>query len=737
MGIIGLGQAGGAIAQSFASLGYECIAFNTSESDLKTIDLPDESRFILSPKAGDGAGRDRETGGRIIRSNAPKILEIVRRKFPRSERLLVCGGLAGGTGGNLGKLCGISSELGLPVSAIGALPFEFEGTLDRYNAVLALHELIHSPLNGLILIRNDALLDLFPDSNLEGFLGPSNDYIAEGFDYFNRINLDTEVFPFQSFDGEDIRRILSSGGIQVFGSIDNFTVKNIADRVETLERLLYQESPWPEGISYSEAKTGGLILSAPEEFFQNERVEYWAQWMEAFSGLTRGCGCYFGLFRSPPGSPLRLSVILTGLPLPEGVYQMIDSVRLEAKLMRHKLDRDIVTLDTSPLENLTLFTSAADSCGEQEFGEMESDRETEIEIPDSRLEEVDVISMGREKTEVSNGLETMAESEAEVSADDEFEISYSQKRSFAPFILWPAVGIIILTALFIFRDYIMGGGATGGRSGTGAGKLPLCFVSYYPAKDIFYIVVDKAKGRLDLYNSQPSLVQSYRCRVNVEIDSEDTLVSTPTGIYFAVSLIAPDEYGEERSNPAFVLNYPNPLDSIIGFEEKEIHLASYPITPPENLNTEGNVILASEDFFELSNFVIIQRTPIIILDEVTYSSAGETAERAREVKDFIYRWSEAWDERNPRLYSGFYSERFFAKGKNKVNWLDYNRRINENVSSIRANLKEMQILEAGAGILAVVDLRRISGSGSYREKRRLYLMKEEAKWSILSEEILP
>ena len=60
--VIGSGQGGGRIAKAFYDLGYKkTIAFNTAESDLTLLDLPDEHKFHVNHGGGQGAGKDQES----------------------------------------------------------------------------------------------------------------------------------------------------------------------------------------------------------------------------------------------------------------------------------------------------------------------------------------------------------------------------------------------------------------------------------------------------------------------------------------------------------------------------------------------------------------------------------------------------------------------------------------------------------------------------------------------------
>src|SRR5271170_7623203 len=60
-GIVGSGQAGSRIAEAFYKLGYDAVAINTAQQDLKFIDIPESNKLLLEHGLG-GAAKDLEIG---------------------------------------------------------------------------------------------------------------------------------------------------------------------------------------------------------------------------------------------------------------------------------------------------------------------------------------------------------------------------------------------------------------------------------------------------------------------------------------------------------------------------------------------------------------------------------------------------------------------------------------------------------------------------------------------------
>ena len=103
-GFIGVGQAGGKIANEFYRLGYRSIvAVNTAKNDFLGLDIPAKRQLVLGD--GAGAGKNPEKGQQAVEKQKEDVLSLLRRSFGDGvERILVIGSTGGGTGcGEIGR----------------------------------------------------------------------------------------------------------------------------------------------------------------------------------------------------------------------------------------------------------------------------------------------------------------------------------------------------------------------------------------------------------------------------------------------------------------------------------------------------------------------------------------------------------------------------------------------------------------------------------------------------------
>lgn len=169
--VIGLGQAGGKIADMFLADDrksnvphtFETIVVNTAISDLMGLQyIPQEDRVLIGETAvkGHGVGADNKKGAEIAEDEVEIVLnKISKINVSNLDAFFVVAGLGGGTGS--GAISIIAKHLKRihdePVYAIGILPAENEGDIYTLNTARSLKALLPS-CDATIIVDNGAFL---------------------------------------------------------------------------------------------------------------------------------------------------------------------------------------------------------------------------------------------------------------------------------------------------------------------------------------------------------------------------------------------------------------------------------------------------------------------------------------------------------------------------------------------------------------------------------------------------
>lgn len=163
--LIGLGQAGGKIAQALQETdtkgGYGAvrgaIGINTARPDLKPLDI--ETMLIGQERvSGHGVGADNELGASIMQNDAPEVMSALDGILdPATEAVFIIAGLGGGTGSGGAPV--LARELRrvyeIPIYGVGILPGREEGAIYQANAGRSLKTFVRET-DALLLVDNDA-----------------------------------------------------------------------------------------------------------------------------------------------------------------------------------------------------------------------------------------------------------------------------------------------------------------------------------------------------------------------------------------------------------------------------------------------------------------------------------------------------------------------------------------------------------------------------------------------------
>ena len=341
--VIGLGQCGGNIANTFAKYGYPSMAINTSILDLKDLaNIPDNRKIHAPLNDTDGAGKDPRIGEKALQSHLPSILAGLQQFVTGADAILLTAGLGGGTGSNISLLGGLLKKLGLPIVVLSTIPTNDESALSKINALRAVNRIVSENFDSCILIDNAKILSHFPDSSLAGFYPEANEYVVRTFTSFNSLTTEFASRCLISFDNEDFRKVLLSKG-------------TLDDLLPRLKEIWQTSGLMAEGFNFASAASGAISIFAPAALLQKTSSRFLNNLGEEFKSLTNGATCYFGLYEMPNGSNIKISTMLGRLTIPVRLQEMLTEASSEGRTLNAKLQQELPTLDISALESMDLF----------------------------------------------------------------------------------------------------------------------------------------------------------------------------------------------------------------------------------------------------------------------------------------------------------------------------------------------------------------------------------------------
>ena len=228
--IVGVGQGGSRLAESFWNLGYRRVGvINTAQQDLSLIKMPEENKLLI----GDGgAGKNPDAADEVFRTRYEDILDFLKKTFGSGyERVLVCAGAGGGTGaGGVARVLEICHDLNqslgketkdtdAKVGCVLALPTRGEGIKVQENSkktVVKVTELEKAGVvSPLVILDNEKIKQLYHKLNVNQFWSTANNSICSIFHLFNKISAQESAYT--TFDKADLDTIFSSGVI-MFGA---------------------------------------------------------------------------------------------------------------------------------------------------------------------------------------------------------------------------------------------------------------------------------------------------------------------------------------------------------------------------------------------------------------------------------------------------------------------------------------------------------------------------------------
>ena len=275
-----------------------------------------------------------------------------------------------------------------------------------------------------------------------------------------------------------------------------------------------------------------------------------------------------------------------------------------------------------------------------------------------------------------------------------------------------------------------------------AGQLPTALLGLAAAPGTFAtyaFLVDKKERTLTVWqNSGETLKLIGAWPTDIGQQGGDKLVQgdkrTPEGIYFFQTTqdgrrVNYDQYGAR----IFTLDYPNYFDRLLKKSGNGIWLHAIPETKSLRRGSRGCVVVRNQIIDELSKYIELKQTPILIVDHVDYVDPAHWQSQRQELLAWLERWRQSWVSKDLDPYMNLYSENFRSLGLNKTRWRAYKESLAKRYSFIDVALSDVQIFNQGPTV--VFRFRQSYKSDGKRDfgVKTIYAAKEGAAYQIVGE----
>ncbi|MBN1931420.1 MAG: L,D-transpeptidase family protein [Desulfobacterales bacterium] len=209
---------------------------------------------------------------------------------------------------------------------------------------------------------------------------------------------------------------------------------------------------------------------------------------------------------------------------------------------------------------------------------------------------------------------------------------------------------------------------------------------------------------------------------------------TPEGVYFFTKKFKKRDLTPIYGTRAFPIDYPNLMDRLAGKGGNSIWLhGTNKLLKARDSN--GCVVLENTDIEELEKYITLNRTPIIIVDKLTFTLDASARNNAKEaINNFLLDWNEAFQKGTCQDYLSFYDP---AYGDQILWWPDWQDLKNElETSEIFFTISPRRISIFKHGSIHVVffdEILKFSDKTLFIGSKKLFLRFENNYFRIVGE----
>ena len=359
LGVLGSGQAGSRLAETFYKLGYDAVVVNTAMQDLKFIDIPDSNKLLLEYGLG-GAAKEMEIGKAAAEQHRGAITNLIADKLSNAQVNVLCLSLGGGSGaGSCETLVDILSSTGKPLVVITVLPMDTEDAQTKANSLETLSKLAKAAqtkkISNLIVVDNAKIEAIYSDVSQFEFFATANKAIVEPIDVFN--TLSSMPSNYKPLDPMEWAKLFTDGeGLTVYGEL---TIKDFVGETAIAEAVLnnLNSNLLAGGFDLKQSRYVGVLITAPKSVWDQipqANITYAMAMVNDQCGTPKGV--FKGMYMVDSQEPVvKVYSMFAGLGLPDSRVTQLrkDAQELQQTVKGKDAQRNLnLNLDTGVNETV-------------------------------------------------------------------------------------------------------------------------------------------------------------------------------------------------------------------------------------------------------------------------------------------------------------------------------------------------------------------------------------------------
>lgn len=211
--------------------------------------------------------------------------------------------------------------------------------------------------------------------------------------------------------------------------------------------------------------------------------------------------------------------------------------------------------------------------------------------------------------------------------------------------------------------------------------------------------------------------------------------ATPEGVYFLLSRLEGKNLSFEKyGSRAFTTDYPNYFDKLAGKTGSGIWLHAVPDEVSLSRGSRGCVVVRDNVIKEVTKYVKLRKTPILINSSTKYLDQKEQKKRSKKLTTWLEKWRESWTGKKLDSYISFYHDEFKSMNMNKSQWREYKKGLNETYDYMHVQLSD-PVVYGHEDHFVIRTLQRYE-SEKYSDfgEKILYVRKSDGDYKIIGED---